>query len=168
LIGARVVDGVYTLADDEREIKMPPSLTLSKVRSLKQQALIGGIGSGLKISTTALACIYFERLCLDCRVDKKNRRLSFAACLLLAFKNNEPHVAIAPDRKVVGSGMLSSLIGPTKKSSNNFASLLEFFAQKWNITLKALFAAEWAVFVVRFFCDPSFLLLNSLIQILLH
>ena len=70
-------------------IRMPPSLTLSKIRSLKQQALAAAVRAKLEISTVALAIIYFERLCLDCRVDKSNRRLSFAACLLLAIKINE-------------------------------------------------------------------------------
>ena len=70
-------------------IRMPPSLTLSKIRSLKQQALAAAVRAKLEISTVALAIVYFERLCLDCRVDKSNRRLSFAACLLLAIKINE-------------------------------------------------------------------------------
>jgi hypothetical protein len=95
-----VIDGVYTLIDPtetiqedgdqtenrrpragslgEREtIRMPPSLTLSKIRSLKQQALVACVASQIELSTLALACVYFERLCLDCRVDKSNRRLSF-------------------------------------------------------------------------------------------
>ena len=88
-----MIDGVYTLIDptdtareDEDDIddglgrqrsgsisdrvdtiRMPPSLTLSKIRSLKQQALMACIRSKIEISTLALACVYFERLCLDCR-----------------------------------------------------------------------------------------------------
>ena len=93
LIGAKVIDGKYTLlgglhdesglviAERDREsIRMPPSLTLSKIRSLKQQALFACVNAKIEVSTCALACIYFERICLDCRVDKSNRRLSFAAC----------------------------------------------------------------------------------------
>ena len=75
--------------EGQETIRMPPSLTLSKIRSLKQQALAAAVRAKLEISTVALAIIYFERLCLDCRVDKSNRRLSFAACLLLAIKINE-------------------------------------------------------------------------------
>jgi hypothetical protein len=75
--------------EGKETIRMPPSLTLSKIRSLKQQALAAAVRAKLEISTVALAIIYFERLCLDCRVDKSNRRLSFAACLLLAIKINE-------------------------------------------------------------------------------
>jgi Cyclin, N-terminal domain len=127
-IGARVLDGVYTLmdpgaadaADDrstrtprqgsvasvstasvdtkgggkEKQIRMPPSLTLSKIRSLKNQALTAALKANLEIGTVALACVYFERLCLDCRVDKSNRKLSMAACLLLASKINEPNIAL--------------------------------------------------------------------------
>ncbi len=87
-----MLDGVYTLIDptettrededdiddslgrqrsgsivDRNTIRMPPSLTLSKIRSLKQQALMACIRAKIEISTLALACVYFERLCLDCR-----------------------------------------------------------------------------------------------------
>ena len=78
----------------EKVIRMPPSLTLSKIRSLKRQALLAAVKAKLEIATVALACVYFERLCLDCRVDKSNRRLTFAACLLLASKLNEPNVGL--------------------------------------------------------------------------
>lgn len=37
----------------------------------------------------ALACIYFERLCLAGVVTKPNRRLAMAACLAIAYKFNE-------------------------------------------------------------------------------
>ena len=88
-----MIDGVYTLIDptetarndddddlddtfgrqrsasitERNTIRMPPSLTLSKIRSLKSQALMACIRSKIEISTLALACVYFERLCLDCR-----------------------------------------------------------------------------------------------------
>jgi len=78
----------------EKVIRMPPSLTLSKIRSLKRQALLAAVKAKLQIGTVALACVYFERLCLDCRVDKSNRRLTFASCLLLASKLNEPNVSL--------------------------------------------------------------------------
>ena len=96
--------------------------------------------------------MYFERLCLDCRVDKSNRRLSFAACLLLSIKNNEAHVGLvmrneedgdkeeSSDRVISKKG-IKSLIRPTKKSSTMFASILEFFTQEWSISLKHLYAA---------------------------
>lgn len=38
----------------------------------------------------ALACVYFERLCLARVVTKPNRRLAMAACLAIAYKFNEP------------------------------------------------------------------------------
>ena len=85
--GGVIIDGGG--GEGKGTIRMPPSLTLSKIRSLKQQALAAAVRAKLEISTVALAIIYFERLCLDCRVDKSNRRLSFAACLLLAIKINE-------------------------------------------------------------------------------
>ena len=76
-------------AGKEKQLRIPPSLTLSKIRSIKEQALMASIKAGVEVATVALACVYFERLCLDCRVDKSNRRLTFACCLLLALKLNE-------------------------------------------------------------------------------
>jgi hypothetical protein len=224
-IGARVVDGVYTLMEPTGErdqagnlidqqdngnhhhsmrnsnhhnkrqgsitsvnsadggiiketIRMPPSLTLSKIRSIKHQALLAAVKAKLEIGTVALAFVYFERLCLDCRVDKTNRRLSFAACLLLAIKINEAHVglvmrrdeeAVTPNKGTSSMSMsttnknskvtsFQTLIRPTKKSSTMFASLLEFFTQDWSLSIKHLFAAEWGVFAAlqfRLHATPS-------------
>lgn len=208
-IGARVVDGMYTLmepgdrdqagnlidednvnnsmrkrqgsitsvnsADATKEtIRMPPSLTLSKIRSIKHQALLAAVKAKLEIGTVALAFVYFERLCLDCRVDKTNRRLSFAACLLLAIKINEAHVglvmrrdeeAVTPNKGASSTinknskvTSFQTLIRPTKKSSTMFASLLEFFTQDWSLSIKHLFAAEWGVFAAlqfRLHATPS-------------
>ena len=200
-IGARVVDGVYTLIDPTEEstqqeqqgakvdgtgkintsaapidsaaatpaiIRMPPSLTLSKIRSVKRQALMAFVRAGLEVGTVALACVYFERLCLSCRVDKSNRRLCFASCLLLASKINEPNdVLVMKEDNTVSGGTgsgdeeekrntntrkklkrLQSSIRPSKRSTSMFASLLEFFTQEWSLSLKHLYAAEWGVFAV--------------------
>ena len=113
----------------------------------------------------ALSICYFERLCLDCRVDKSNRRLSFAACLLLAMKINEAHVGLVMTKEgdevaknTTTTNRLQSFVRPTKKSSNMFASLLEFFTQEWDISLKHLFKAEWGVFAAlqfRLHAKPS-------------
>ncbi|CAJ1956403.1 unnamed protein product [Cylindrotheca closterium] len=205
-IGAQIVDGVYTLKEDDGHgasqslaiesgsnissstgsqrkrqgsmssmpgvdsseiIRMPPSLTLSKIRSLKLQALRAAVKARLEISTVALAIVYFERLCLDCRIDKTNRRLSFAACLLLAVKINESHVGLvmthedrsgASSSKALAANRIQSLYRPTKKSNNMFSSLLEFFTQEWEISLKHLFSAEWGVFAAlqfRLHAKPS-------------
>lgn len=197
-IGAKVIDGVYTLSDptefpvkddlqrqksddDAGEmrcrkgstsaevdtIRMPPRLTLSKIRRLKQQALIACVRAKMEVSTVALACVYFERLALDCRVDKSNRRLVFAVCLLLAAKMNErnSHIVHAQTREVSGqreeakkSKILPSFIKPTEAGKNQFASLLDFFAHDWGISLKSLFAAEFGVFAALGFnlqAEPS-------------
>jgi len=179
-IGAKVIDGVYTLIDTTETmqedvdnvdnivghhrggsiaaehkratIRMPPSLTLSKIRSLKQQALVACVRARIEISTLALACIYFERLCLDCRVDKSNRRLSFAACLLLAVKINESNSMIAYDRGVETKSdgsqlpLMTSWVKPNRKSGKIFESLIVFFTHDWSLSLKQLYAAEWIVF----------------------
>lgn len=179
-IGARVIDGAYTLHDPtdaiptntndasinaEEEnashlLRMPPSLTLSKIRNIKEQALYAGVKADLEISTVALACVYFERLALDCRVDKSNRRLAFAACLLLASKINESDVAIVHNhndstnttatqqtRETKSKYFLPAILRQTNKGNNMFASLLEFFTHDWSLSLKHIFAAEWGVFV---------------------
>jgi len=135
---------------------MPPSLTLSKIRRLKLQALIACVRAKMEVSTVALACVYFERLALDCRVDKSNRRLVFAVCLLLAAKMNErnSHIVHAQSREVSAgqreetrrNKILPSFIKPTETGKNQFASLLDFFAHDWGISLKSLFAAEFGVF----------------------
>eukprot|EP00577_Skeletonema_sp_RCC1716_P001578 CAMPEP_0113425518 /NCGR_PEP_ID=MMETSP0013_2-20120614/30215_1 /TAXON_ID=2843 ORGANISM="Skeletonema costatum, Strain 1716" /NCGR_SAMPLE_ID=MMETSP0013_2 /ASSEMBLY_ACC=CAM_ASM_000158 /LENGTH=897 /DNA_ID=CAMNT_0000313691 /DNA_START=37 /DNA_END=2727 /DNA_ORIENTATION=+ /assembly_acc=CAM_ASM_000158 len=171
-IGAKVIEGVYTLMDptettrddddglddslgrqtsgERNVIRMPPSLTLSKIRSLKQQALMACIRSKIEISTLALACVYFERLCLDCRVDKSNRRLSFAASLLLAAKVNESNSMIAFEDPGVETSnrqnIIESFVKPSKKSTKIFESLVVFFTHDWSLSLKELFAAEWIVF----------------------
>jgi len=214
-IGARVVDGAYTLIDPTEgegrdgdiadknsldasqgehdsargtpaNIRMPPSLTLSKIRSVKRQALIAFAKANLDIGTVALACVYFERLCLSCQVDKTNRRLCFASCLLLASKVNEPNevLVIKEDRKSSGGGAdsgdeddqkrkkkvtrLESSIRPSKRSSTMFASLLEFFTQDWSLSLKHLFAAEWGVFAVSGIHHYRFGSLTSLCYLLIH
>lgn len=135
----------------EKALRMPPSLTLSKVRSLKQQALSAALKAKLEVGTVALACVYFERLCMDCRVDKTNRRLCMAACLLIASKLNEPNVGLVilptKEHSTDKTSRLHSLVRPSKRSNKIFASLLEFFTEQWNLTVKTLFDAEWGVFV---------------------
>ena len=146
----------------EYTIRMPPSLTLSKIRSVKRQALNAAVKANLEIGTVALACVYFERLCLDCRVDKSNRRVSFAACLLLAAKLNEPNVVLVMEREKKHSSndekqtRFQSMIRPNKRSNNMFESLLLFFTQEWNLSLKHLFTVEWGVFAaLNFSLDAS-------------
>jgi hypothetical protein len=43
----------------------------------------------MHIATAALACMYFEKLCLKLLVSKSNRNLAMAVCLVLAYKFNE-------------------------------------------------------------------------------
>ena len=117
----------------EKVIRMPPSLTLSKIRSLKRQALLAAVKAKLEIGTVALACVYFERLCLDCRVDKSNRRIAFAACLLLAMKLNEPNQGLVTyhDEDEVDDDQVSTLrfwIRPNKRGKNMCACFISFCA----------------------------------------
>lgn len=146
----------------EKLIRMPPSLTLSKIRSLKHQALMAALKAKLEIGTVALASVYFERLCLDCRVDKSNRRLAFAACLVLACKINEPNIGLVmkvdEDGENSMTARIQSLVRPNKRMNTMFASLLEFFTEEWSLSIKHLFDAEWGVFAALGFsllANPS-------------
>lgn len=65
------------------------SLTLSKIRSLKRRALELWWSNKGELSTIALAITCFDRLVYQRLVNKTNRKIAFATCLLLAFKMNE-------------------------------------------------------------------------------
>ncbi|CAM9412182.1 unnamed protein product [Ectocarpus fasciculatus] len=104
---------------------LPPSLTLSKIRSVKRQALLGCYRAGMEVSTVALACIYFERLCLAGVVTKPNRRLAMAACLAIAYKFNE-----------------AVLEGVSK-----LPALWAFIDQEWQVSKKRVLEAEFGVLV---------------------
>ncbi|XP_051281094.1 CDK5 and ABL1 enzyme substrate 2 isoform X1 [Dicentrarchus labrax] len=61
-------------------------LTLSKIRSLKRDMRAVSEEFGLQPVTTAMAFVYFEKLVLQGRLNKQNRKLVAAACVLLAAK----------------------------------------------------------------------------------
>ncbi|XP_043979971.1 CDK5 and ABL1 enzyme substrate 2 [Gambusia affinis] len=61
-------------------------LTLSKIRSLKREMRLVGEDCGLQPVTVAMAFVYFEKLVLQGRLNKQNRKLVSAACILLAAK----------------------------------------------------------------------------------
>ncbi|CAG8482832.1 12566_t:CDS:10 [Acaulospora morrowiae] len=69
-----------------------PSLTLSQIRKVKAKLLATSRHDelDLEISTIAKAYAYFEKLIFKKFVNKSNRRLIGAICLLLASKVNEP------------------------------------------------------------------------------
>ncbi|XP_016112796.1 CDK5 and ABL1 enzyme substrate 2 isoform X3 [Sinocyclocheilus grahami] len=61
-------------------------LTLSKIRSLKREMRSMSEECGLQPVTIAMAYVYFEKLVLQGRLNKHNRKLVSAACVLLAAK----------------------------------------------------------------------------------
>lgn len=61
-------------------------LTLSKIRSLKREMRSAGEESNLQPVTVAMAFVYFEKLVLQARLNKQNRKLVAATCVLLAAK----------------------------------------------------------------------------------
>lgn len=73
------------------------TLTLSKIRRIRQLMLQVAISLNLEMSTTALAYIYFQRLCIKNVIMKTNRKVAAAACLMLAYKFNEKIVTGVED-----------------------------------------------------------------------
>ncbi|KAI9921574.1 hypothetical protein PsorP6_001361 [Peronosclerospora sorghi] len=67
-----------------------PTLSLSKLRHLKREAIMCSQRLNLEVATVALACVFFEKLVLQHYVSKVNRKLYMAVCFLLAVKFNEP------------------------------------------------------------------------------
>ncbi|KAJ8408957.1 hypothetical protein AAFF_G00239780 [Aldrovandia affinis] len=61
-------------------------LTLSKIRSLKREMRVVSEECGLQPVTVAMAFVYFEKLVLQGRLNKHNRKLVSASCVLLAAK----------------------------------------------------------------------------------
>ncbi|XP_052450567.1 CDK5 and ABL1 enzyme substrate 2 isoform X1 [Carassius gibelio] len=61
-------------------------LTLSKIRSLKREMRSVSEECGLQPVTIAMAYVYFEKLVLQGRLNKHNRKLVSSACVLLAAK----------------------------------------------------------------------------------
>ncbi|MGH0176136.1 UNVERIFIED_CONTAM: hypothetical protein FKN15_011330 [Acipenser sinensis] len=61
-------------------------LTLSKIRSLKREMLRVAEECSLQPVTVAMAYVYFEKLVLQGRLNKQNRKLCSGACVLLAAK----------------------------------------------------------------------------------
>jgi hypothetical protein len=110
----------------ERHPQLPPSLTISKIRNLKKSALLGCLELSIDIATTALAVIYFERLCLKSLVTKANRHLTMAVSLLLAYKFNEP---------------------VEEDYHSRLAALLDFMDRNWEVSRKQVFDAEFGAFV---------------------
>ena len=119
---------------------LPPSLTLSKIRSLKKQVLIGCLAMDLEVSTVALAVISFERLILKGLITKLNRRLAMSTCLLLAYKFNELQLH---DVEVGTVGVIS----PSMHKASQLDAIFMFVDQKWSISRRQLFDAEFGTFV---------------------
>lgn len=110
----------------EKHPNLPPSLTLSKIRNLKKQALLTCDFIGFELATVAIAMINFERLCMKGLVTKFNRHLTMATCLTLAVKFNESLNASYHD---------------------NIGRLYHFFDREWNLPKKVVFEAEFGAFV---------------------
>ena len=110
----------------ETHSNLPPSLTLSKIRSLKKATLVLCQKLDFEIATIAIAVISFERLCLLGKVTKANRKLSMAVCLILAYKFNEP---------------------VTQKYHSRLDAMLDYIDEEWEVARNEIFDAEFGAFV---------------------
>ena len=68
---------------------LEPTMSLSKIRSLKSNLLLIGQRLNLELSTIAITYIYIEKLILQNIMNKSNRKLLTAVCCVLALKYNE-------------------------------------------------------------------------------
>ena len=146
---------------------LPPSLTLSKLRSLKRSSARMAYWSGLELSTLALACVYFERLCFQRCVTKFNRRVTFACCVLIAYKFNESvDCAAAQDAEAprasdahsdmhydaqdaAGAADPVAAAGAREPPASDraaLAALWHFVDQRWGVSREQVLAAEFGVF----------------------
>jgi hypothetical protein len=111
----------------ERHPQLPPSLTLSRIRTLKKTILVFCLSVGIELSTVAIAVINFERLCLKNLVTKANRKLSMAVALVLAVKFNENE--------------------QSEHYRKHFEALLTFLDREWDLSKKEVFEAEFGAYV---------------------
>jgi hypothetical protein len=81
--------------------------------------------SGLDISTLAFAYVYYEKLVLGLHIDKPNRKIYAACCLLFAIKFNTPADEL------------------TERSASLFRAVEEI----WGVLRRQVIAVEWTVFV---------------------
>jgi hypothetical protein len=130
---------------------LPKSMSLSKLRTLKRESLEQWKKYDLDMSTLALGIVYFERLVIKSLVYKINRKLKFAACLLLAFKFNEGEFGesapLPPDDVEV---FVDVNIGNTKITVNGAEERLQYtlnaIESALSVTRKQIFAVELQVF----------------------
>ena len=116
----RAIDLKKELNDQFRQIHptIDPSLSLSKIRNLKQTLVKIVEQENLELSTAAKAFVFLERMILKDLVNKANRKLVAAACLLLATKAN--------DAKDVNHSVLLPLIAEHLETNAHDLTCAEF------------------------------------------
>eukprot|EP00669_Euglena_mutabilis_P014355 TRINITY_DN9418_c0_g1_i1.p2 TRINITY_DN9418_c0_g1~~TRINITY_DN9418_c0_g1_i1.p2 ORF type:complete len:164 (+),score=67.52 TRINITY_DN9418_c0_g1_i1:280-771(+) len=81
-------------------------------------------GETLEVSTVAYAVVYFEKIIMNRRVNKENRKLMAAVCVLLAIKFWEPSIT----------------------STTRLLPIVELLESAFGVTRRRLFAMEMTVF----------------------
>ncbi|KAJ3341609.1 CDK5 and ABL1 enzyme substrate 1 [Gonapodya sp. JEL0774] len=101
------------------------SLTLSQIRNLKKKLVDVSEEMDLDLSCVAQSFVYFEKLILKDKVNKGNRRLVAAICLLLALKANSDEFLLAMRDNDLSSAPPKK--GLRESRETKYARLLEPF-----------------------------------------
>lgn len=127
-------------------------ITLSKLRSLRRAATDAWWEAEMEMSTVALAIVSFERLVFKHLINKSNRKLAMAVCLLLAYKMNEARegtdraaaaAAAAAGGGGGGGGGDSSVPAESPSRTREVLALLQ---SSFGVSRKAMVSAEFPVF----------------------
>lgn len=119
------------------------SLTLTKIRSLKTTAIDLWSNRNWELSTVAIAIVSFERLILKRLVNKANRRLAMAICLLLAYKMNEFR-----ENSTTNNGGTETDDASSKGTTHhhNIKEVVAELEAKFGVSRRSILAGEFAVF----------------------
>ncbi|KXS12003.1 hypothetical protein M427DRAFT_412001 [Gonapodya prolifera JEL478] len=123
--------------------KVERTLTLSQIRNLKKKIVDVAEEMDLDPSCVAQSFVYFEKLIIKDKVNKANRRLVAAACLLLALKASADEFLLAAnenDLSPAGKG------APKETRETKYARLLETVDKHLDVSPKEVVTHEFSVF----------------------
>ncbi|KAJ3254623.1 CDK5 and ABL1 enzyme substrate 1 [Boothiomyces macroporosus] len=97
------------------------TITLTQIRNLKKSLGKIGLSNNLELSSIAFAYVYLEKLIIKNFVNRANRKLIGAICLLLAAKVNDP-------------------------KETDYSKLLETVERELEVSRKDVYANEFSVY----------------------